>query len=565
MVQALVVSYPQSSPDRQGMHASGLSTLNWVVEAIGSQIARYILNCDQDALEGILSQQIEPTAEQAGVLSLLEQLEQSYRSAPDDLPKGNQTAVFCNWLSLHHTNGHITARILRAQTGEQFVSVPPGDELDSSLARLAEGVFPAFLLPDDYPELFQFHRHVNVYLTRAIDGHLHTKQFVAAALRDDTLGMLFENDSQLLGRISGTIYRSIGRAGSIQLRTLPENLLVRAWFALAEDARTPYALASEAIRELRAFRDLIRAKRGFATAMVAFTGVRLPESGEFVVENGSVRATTDQDRKFAPSSLEGQLSGTDSRGVTTTVSYSGDVVLVTRVPFTLRIKEGQLNPTDPWPDDMYPSDELEAMINRLRFSLSLAVEREGRAQLVPTWRCVDDPLVLPLSVSWSDPRQRASFIPLQLTTDELKSWKEWYLRLSQPYVAKIDLALSRVLRAMGERREPSDVLIDSVIAWENLFGTRLGESTFRITMSLAACLGETPEERSILQGRFSKIYGLRSKIVHGSGQLKPTDYPLCQEALDIAIKAIRVLLSERTDILSLPDGAKRSSKLLLDA
>jgi hypothetical protein len=107
------------------------------------------------------------------------------------------------------------------------------------------------------------------------------------------------------------------------------------------------------------------------------------------------------------------------------------------------------------------------------------------------------------------------------------------------------------------------VLIDSVIAWENLFGSKEGEPTFRVTTCLALLLERSFQARKDLKKRLSDIYALRSKVVHGGGNLKESEYPKCQDALDAAIDAIRVLVTERTDLLELPDGAARSAALLL--
>jgi hypothetical protein len=206
---------------------------------------------------------------------------------------------------------------------------------------------------------------------------------------------------------------------------------------------------------------------------------------------------------------------------------------------------------------------MEQTVMRLRFSLMLAVKREHRVQLVQTWRAFDEPFSHNIVTSWSDPRQGAGFMPIQLMDTEVEAWGKWYERLNTPHVAKIDLALTRILRAIAERREPSDVLVDSVIAWENLFGTKEGEPTFRVTMCLAKLLEQVPEARLQSRTRLAKIYALRSKIVHGGGTLREDEYRLCNEALDTAIRAVEVLLTDRGDILRLPDSAQRSAALLL--
>ncbi len=106
-------------------------------------------------------------------------------------------------------------------------------------------------------------------------------------------------------------------------------------------------------------------------------------------------------------------------------------------------------------------------------------------------------------------------------------------------------------------------IVDSVIAWENLFGTKEGEPTFRATTCLAKLLEQDGDARLELKTRLGKIYALRSKVVHGSGALKRSEYPVCYEALDVAIRAVKALVRERMEILSLPDGALRSAELLL--
>lgn len=107
------------------------------------------------------------------------------------------------------------------------------------------------------------------------------------------------------------------------------------------------------------------------------------------------------------------------------------------------------------------------------------------------------------------------------------------------------------------------MLVDSVIAWENLFGTKEGELTFRVTTCLAKLLAESTEARLGLKSKLGKIYTLRSKVVHGSGSLKDDEHPYCYEALDVAVRAVKMLVVDRVDILKESDGAFRSAALLL--
>jgi hypothetical protein len=56
------------------------------------------------------------------------------------------------------------------------------------------------------------------------------------------------------------------------------------------------------------------------------------------------------------------------------------------------------------------------------------------------------------------------------------------------------MSIRRILRAVSERKEPEDTLIDAVIVWENLFGSSQ-ETTLRVTMSVAWMLGTDSKHR----------------------------------------------------------------------
>jgi hypothetical protein len=116
--------------------------------------------------------------------------------------------------------------------------------------------------------------------------------------------------------------------------------------------------------------------------------------------------------------------------------------------------------------------------------------------------------------------------------------------------------------ALGERNSPEDVLIDSVIVWENLFGAN-GETSLRVSGSLAWLLGADAADRRKLKQEFNQIYSLRSKIVHGSADMKPADVEKAEKALDVAARALRVLFERRPDLLQESDSASRSIRMLL--
>jgi hypothetical protein len=129
---------------------------------------------------------------------------------------------------------------------------------------------------------------------------------------------------------------------------------------------------------------------------------------------------------------------------------------------------------------------------------------------------IDEPLQLGWSVGFSNRQSTPNLHPHALEAAECAEWARWVERVAAERTLGIEIAIRRTIRAATERNDPLDALIDSVIAWENLVGSSQGEPTLRISAALAWLLGQSRAERDAIQGEIKKLYGLRSKIVHGA-------------------------------------------------
>jgi hypothetical protein len=549
----------------EASQAVDLAVLPWVEHAVGSDLLAYLLGVNLDALPAVVVGGIPLSSQQGQVVSTMAAVK---AAMPAELDNASKTEAIRAWLTQpRQDDGASVARLLHDHVtgGSETLPQTSGD-LEPALVRLAIDSYPAFLLspdPQSVPIPFMIERP-SIRVMSMLIRHPQSTTFANSVRSDAALKDIFQQHEEHVGDY-GMVYQNTGRGGSIQLTMFSDRLLSAAWRHLDEGNRSSEAFAAQALKELRFARDAFLGKRQFVSAQIGIMGVLLPSSTtRLELPEGVVRAVTEADRKIAPESLKGQLTGTDSAGNTVVVNYDGDLLLEYRFPYRVRAVNQPMSATpSEFPEDMQPPAEVDAVLLRLRFSLMLAVERESRVQIVPTWRFIDDPLSMGQAHSWSDPRQGVGIMPVQLTEAEVAAWGEWYARLGTAHVTRISLALSRILRALAERHEPSDVLIDSVIAWENLFGTSEGEPTFRVSTCLAVLLEDSFDARADLKKKLTVIYALRSKVVHGSRNLKQSEYPSCQEALETAIRAIRVLTTARTDILALPDGAARSSALLL--
>ncbi|MFD8483563.1 hypothetical protein [Kitasatospora sp. NPDC059673] len=530
-----------------------------VADELGVDLAAYLLGCQPGDLSSYSSGEVQLSEGQLAVLADLAHLR---TQLPESL---NFKDVAVGVLTQFNDDGISIARTLRliSLADER---VPAGQtEVEMALVQIALDAYPAFLFlseldpfPIPMPMMNLGNRHVTALLFR----HPAASRFSGAVLQDAVFKQVFTYVNEHAGHVAN-VFRNTGNGGGLQLSMLPDMLVHRAWTQIDKGVISPGDFAKRVLQELHLVRAVFAGKSRSATALVGMAGVLLPPGIQLTVGNVLIRPTAGMDKQFIPPGIQGKLAGTDAGGVTTTISYEGDLVMEVKFPYKVRIIPEGIGLSE-WPEDLQPPKEIEQALIRLRFALLLAVEREGhRPQIVPTWRIYDEPIKQGFSASWNDSRQTSSLVPTQLSEEDVAAWQEWYDRLSDPSVAKIELAMTRVLRAIAERRELSDVLIDSVIAWENLFGTKEGEPTFRITSCLAKLLCAPGPERLELRRELGKIYGLRSDIVHGASNLEARHQSRCHEALDVAIRAIKILVSERRDILAEKDGALRSAALLL--
>ncbi|MFF7183717.1 hypothetical protein ACFZAR_00470 [Streptomyces sp. NPDC008222] len=541
----------------------GLDTdvLPWVESAVGNELLGYILDCTPESLSSLMSGDLELSQKQAEVVQAFGAFKASVSSNLGD--DSTQQAVRV-WATQTDDEGKTIARNLRTHVrGED--DIPAGrDGLERALTLLALDSYPVFLLPPeelDFP--LPMMEKVSFRVASFILRHPQAKVFTEAAMQDATFKRIFTESNEHAGYTT-FVLRNTGSGGGLQLSLIADMILRAAWRRAQHGVTSPGSFVEEALRQLGIVRDALAGKPQTVVAKIGLAGVLLPVGAQLELDGALVRPVTETEREMAPASLKGALNSTDGSGNTATINYDGDLVLEYSYPYKVRTHKGEWDGAGSWPEDMLPPESLENTVMRLRFSLLMAVRRDFRAQLAPTWRTFDEPLSQGVSMSWSDPRQNTSLFATQLSDTELTAWGEWYKRLSAQHFKRVELALSRTLRAAAERRDPSDVLIDAVIAWENLFGTKDGEPTFRITMCLARLIESSPADRLELKRELGKIYTLRSNVVHGSAALKASDYPRCQKALEVAIEAIRILATERVDILALPTGADRSAALLLE-
>ena len=120
------------------------------------------------------------------------------------------------------------------------------------------------------------------------------------------------------------------------------------------------------------------------------------------------------------------------------------------------------------------------------------------------------------------------------------AWKNW---------DAIDFAARR-FSAAGQRPDPLDRLLDWMIALESILCRGDGSVSYRVSTRAAILLGHDLPLRLALQKQVGALYGLRSKIVHGSHQDLERTLKKMGDARAVGLQAYEIV---RDVFLKLPE------------
>jgi hypothetical protein len=464
------------------------------------------------------------------------------------------------------------ANVLRSMAGGT-IEAPPRvvDKVHEILLEYASEFYALFLIPPDnkFPNPFQ------PELSRASFTHPRKEELLQAILADASLVRLFGGADTSKGtmHVSGYVLSSHGRGNTVQLATLPELILRNAWhLALLSNKKPSRNQFRDAVVAVIAqLRTAVNGRAVTIPVRVGLTGVKLPDGiGEITLPWGKMRVASSKDDELVPAALqEGTTGTTTAGGKPVTIRHAGDIILETELPYRIVAKDASRvlgGMPFPFPADFKDQETLQQRIETIQLALLLATKREGpRPRVKQAWTADMDPIGFGYSTSWRNPYDLQGIPPIELSLEEANSWKVWCGRIDAHRVPSIQVAIRRTLLAEIERKDPIDVLVDAVTAWENLVGSDKGELRLRVSAALAWLLGKDTAEREVLQATLKDLYDHRSRAVHGSDKLKPEDaQKKSAEAVSIALRALQVLFKNRTELLDdCEDSDARSIRLIL--
>lgn len=541
------------------------STDALLLETFGTRLLAYLSNAgEQQADERFRNGTPLPGPSEAALVQLVPLAEHVAQQRLDQ--PGYPLSLSLSVLgSVPEGAGNSRGNLVRLSAGgviEQPDAISDEDQVLTILHRVARDAYPQLLVPTE--ESSWQHRNLSFF------DHPARSDLQDAIHHDPQLSTMYPSEDGELGR-QGYVVNSLGRGGTVQSVMFAETIIRAAWDLASMSAVVPslgsvYRALEESLEVLR------RALAGSSTetrALLAFTGFT---TGGRTIETpwGVIRPIAAAEKAAAPPWLEGDVGGTDAGGHNVIVSYSGEVVLDSRVPFGLTAHGWQ--PGDEMPD--FPAvTQLDGarVVRRCRegvqLALLLAVDRPlGQWPTARfAWHWIADPTSHGRSMGWADPRTSPSFLPTELSEDECAALRRWCGLVQERWSPRVDIAVRRFLSAAQVRNDAADRLVDSVITWENLFGTSEGEPRLRISSAMALLLAEAVAERTKLQKEIRQLYDDRSKIVHGGTFDEAAIVEKANRAVELARSCLRVLFADRPEILAMSDGSARSLALILDA
>ncbi|GAB2764654.1 hypothetical protein GCM10027090_38770 [Sinomonas soli] len=388
------------------------------------------------------------------------------------------------------------------------------------LARVAYAIMqnppePQWGLPDpeDEPLLT-----VSPGVTSAI---LHAKEYQTAL---DTLNADSEFEAMWsAGGGMGTFFSYPGGGALVQPETIPTAFIVPALRrSKVEAPSSEKEFCSWVLDNLTEMKKAIHGEPVKIMIIHGLTGLSIPDGLRITTPWGSILGVSGQ----------GAQAATAGRRAPTTA------VLLGELPAAVEMGRGRTV-------EQRTQDDFHAHENRVWNLLPLAFALASTDDQLRAPRLTFSTRIVPFLGGWG----ASSGIPfgfpravVQIKEADIAGIERWAKVVDENHNPSLDIAARRLVSALNERFDPDDSLIDAVICWESLVGTKI-ETVNRVTSSLAILLEEDVELRRKMMTDLGNAYSVRSNIVHGQKVKDKDRQGATGYAVEIAVKALRAIYS----------------------
>ncbi|MFC8407502.1 hypothetical protein ACFUG9_28535 [Streptomyces griseoincarnatus] len=452
------------------------------------------------------------------------------------------------------------ASFLRSLCGGRM-NVPrrEDDEVFNILVEHARDVYPAFLI--DHPGEARIPR--SPFATPDEQGG--NLDFYRAVLRDAQLKYLFPEemskdpealDREALYKVTSLVYFEVGQGGTFQLLLFAFHLLNSAYsrcVVAGDDSFEAYLTA--VAQNLADARSLAAGRAAKVPVVLGLSNISISGTDAIDLPGGLLRKVLPGDKAFIPPHVK------------------VDALLVLDAQIRIAHKGKHPNDSEGHNDEVWrrafevmrkwhQSQQWDVDCHRLAFMLA---DREThRSGVIQVLQAAINPLQGHVSISWNDEVSYTTASELKIEAGRAGEIAHWVEQVTSHHPRSLRVAMRRILSAASARTDPSDALVDAVLAWENIFSDS-PETSLRVCGSLSVLLEPVNrEERRRLLKELNDIYATRSAIVHGNAK-EPTDEAVRKHgdrALEVAVEAMRRLYAN-PDLLRSQSASARGRDVLL--
>jgi hypothetical protein len=528
-----------------------------LVEAFGRDFIEYVLGLDLD----VEFSDLAFTAQQGEVVQQLRSLIEGI--SLDQLKAADPTYLLNRFSGFEPTTESSILNYFRHYAGAEIPATEAsGDLFLDTMVAMALDTFPLVLVRPDTS--FPVPRQASILMSINLHQNPKMTTAVSALLADPSLSTLFDvTPPKTSGDASSGfpgvdevsyVILSSGSGGTLQLSMLLQQTLASAATrCLMAGQRVEWETFSRnveaAVRDLRA---LANRRTVPMPALIGLAGVTMPPGSVLELPGGRLRPVVESDKTL--------FMGNTS--MTAVYETHFDLAIYAVLPNEFD-DEDPVAPHRKYDErSMANHRDFARSIDLMRLGLLLASPPDNPWSVREVSRFILDGLFSSGVQSW-DPN--GSSVPVNnLDVSSFDSVRSWSQVVAKKHVPSLNIGMRRVLSSTTARTDPIDGFVDAVICWESLFGAQT-ETVFRVTGAIAKLVEPSdPAAREELQRELKKVYGARSRLVHGGEEPKQSDLEKYRRrAIAIATECLRRLYGERSDLLELPTEL-RGARVLLE-
>jgi len=504
----------------------------------------HILNIEEEIALDLINGNLLLDQQRTKVLSVFIEICTKLRIQYID--QGNvDSAVFFGLPQLIENDRHVF-NIWREQLGGENIISTSIDPLVKIVSSFALEIYPLTLikLPSNSWFFINTFTHLSSMLYRFNKRNLLFNEI----MREPSISKIFSKVGESEVDTHGQYMASSGNGGYIQLAVFPNIIIAKAFELMRLRGTISQKKLVEAVEEvINMIRQVAEGNLIKVPVFIGFHNTGLDDIDCLEIEWGKIRTYNEEFMELIPQEARPSMLSGENK-------YIG-CILEAEYPYEVDFKP--MKGENSWPIELEQArKKLDILQENASLTFALSIERDPPVSLALAWTLIFDPLSQGTSISWN----YKPHLPMPyflLSSSQVESIKYWAKVIKRSSDQKIRIAIRRILSSINERTNPIDGFIDSVIAWENLFGGN-AELSYRISISISKLLEESQEHRLEIQKKIVSYYNDRSKIVHG---VKDITYEEAvrkrNECLLIALASLRKLYVEHQDILSDPDRSKK--------